>query len=56
MKPQLKAPGTAVPPADMAAVLGQSHWRTAAIALLAVRITQGFIYWGGGSRRFLYDG
>src|SRR5882757_617505 len=31
------------------------HWRTAAIALLSVRIMQGFIYWGGGSRRFIYD-
>ncbi|HUW80387.1 MAG TPA: TQO small subunit DoxD [Acidocella sp.] len=29
-------------------------WRTAAIGLLAVRFVQGFIYWGGGSRRFLY--
>lgn len=33
----------------------ERHWRTAAIALLSVRITQGFIYWGGGSRRFIYD-
>ena len=32
----------------------EGHWRTAAIALLSVRITQGFIYWGGGSRRFIY--
>jgi uncharacterized membrane protein YphA (DoxX/SURF4 family) len=40
---------------DMATALDNSHWRTAAIALLSVRITQGFIYWGGGSRRFLYD-
>lgn len=29
-------------------------WRTAAIALLSVRVIQGFIYWGGGSRRFIY--
>ncbi len=29
-------------------------WRTAAIAMLSVRIIQGFIYWGGGSRRFIY--
>ena len=35
-------------------VLDEQHWRTAAIAILAVRITQGFIYWGGGSRRFIY--
>src|SRR6266851_4506134 len=29
-------------------------WRTTALALLAVRFVQGFIYWGGGSRRFIY--
>jgi hypothetical protein len=29
-------------------------WRTAALALLSVRVVQGFIYWGGGSRRFTY--
>ena len=29
-------------------------WRVAAIALLSVRVMQGFIYWGGGSRRFIY--
>lgn len=29
-------------------------WRTAALATLSVRIIQGFIYWGGGSRRFIY--
>src|SRR5271167_1096129 len=33
---------------------GQRDWRTAAIALLSVRVIQGFIYWGGGSRRFIY--
>ena len=32
----------------------QRLWRTAALALLAIRIIQGFIYWGGGSRRFIY--
>jgi thiosulfate dehydrogenase [quinone] large subunit len=32
----------------------QRLWRTAALALLSVRIIQGFIYWGGGSRRFIY--
>jgi thiosulfate dehydrogenase (quinone) len=40
---------------DMATALGDSQWRTAAIALLSVRVMQGFIYWGGGSRRLLYD-
>jgi hypothetical protein len=29
-------------------------WRIAALALLSVRFIQGFIYWGGGSRRFIY--
>lgn len=30
------------------------NWRIAALALLSVRVMQGFIYWGGGSRRFIY--
>src|SRR6201995_5153042 len=33
---------------------GQRMWRTAALAMLSVRVMQGFIYWGGGSRRFIY--
>jgi len=37
-----------------AVTLGERHWRAAAIALLSVRLIQGFIYWGGGSRRFIY--
>lgn len=37
------------------AALDAQHWRTTAIALLSVRIMQGFIYWGAGSRRFIYD-
>jgi thiosulfate dehydrogenase (quinone) len=32
----------------------QRSWRTAALAMLPVRVIQGFIYWGGGSRRFIY--
>src|SRR6202047_2126433 len=32
----------------------QRDWRIAAIALLSIRVIQGFIYWGGGSRRFIY--
>src|SRR6202166_5054646 len=28
--------------------------RIAALGLLSVRFIQGFIYWGGGSRRFIY--
>jgi len=31
-----------------------ADWRVAAIAMLSVRVIQGFIYWGGGSRRFIY--
>lgn len=37
------------------AAVGAQHWRTAAIALLSVRAIQGLVYWGGGSRRFIYD-
>src|SRR6201996_4378629 len=32
----------------------QRMWRMSALSLLSVRIIQGFIYWGGGSRRFIY--
>jgi thiosulfate dehydrogenase (quinone) len=28
--------------------------RLAALGLLSIRFIQGFIYWGGGSRRFIY--
>jgi thiosulfate dehydrogenase [quinone] large subunit len=44
-----------VPPRAAAATLAEQRWRSAAIALLSVRFIQGFIYWGGGSRRFIYD-
>jgi thiosulfate dehydrogenase (quinone) len=44
----------AVPRPAAAAALGERHWRVAAIALISVRFIQGFIYWGGGSRRFIY--
>ena len=43
-----------VPDPAAAAMVGERHWRMAAIALLSVRLIQGFIYWGGGSRRFIY--
>src|ERR1700724_4782083 len=43
-----------VPRPAAAATLGERHWRVAAIALLSVRFIQGFIYWGGRSRRFFY--
>ncbi|EHX5358773.1 quinol oxidase [Salmonella enterica] len=29
-------------------------WWMAGLGLLSVRVIQGFIYWGGGSRRFIY--
>ncbi|WP_256887606.1 TQO small subunit DoxD [Acidomonas methanolica] len=32
----------------------QHVWRIAGTALLATRVIQGFVYWGGGSRRFIY--
>jgi len=44
-------PVDTVPPGAAAATLGERHWSVAAIALLSVRFIQGFIYWGGGSRR-----
>jgi hypothetical protein len=28
--------------------------RVAALAMLSIRFIQGFVYWGGGSRRFIY--
>ena len=28
--------------------------RIAALGLLSIRFIQGFVYWGGGSRRFIY--
>src|ERR1700692_3547357 len=34
---------------------GSDPGRIVALALLSVRFIQGFIYWGGGSRRFIYD-
>jgi thiosulfate dehydrogenase (quinone) len=36
------------------AATGAEDWRAAALVLLPVRFIQGFIYWGGGSRRFIY--
>lgn len=35
-------------------MLGERHWRIAAIAMLSVRMIQGFIYWAAGSRRLIY--
>ncbi len=36
------------------AVGAEAAWRVAALSMLSVRFIQGFIYWGGGSRRFIY--
>ncbi|TYL89457.1 quinol oxidase [Bradyrhizobium rifense] len=43
-------------PVDKAAGLtdAQRSWRTASLAMMSIRVIQGFIYWGGGSRRFIY--
>ena len=41
--------------AARSAAVESADWRAAAIAMLSVRVIQGFIYWGGGSRRFIYD-
>jgi thiosulfate dehydrogenase (quinone) len=41
--------------AAASAVPEGADWRAAAIAMLSVRVIQGFVYWGGGSRRFIYD-
>lgn len=32
----------------------ENHYWMMAIGLLSIRIIQGFVYWGGGSRRFIY--
>ena len=37
-----------------ALLAGDPSWRAAGLALLSMRFIQGFIYWGGGSRRFIY--
>jgi uncharacterized membrane protein YphA (DoxX/SURF4 family) len=46
--------GTARPVASASTAERTDIWRIAALALLSVRFIQGFIYWGGGSRRFIY--
>jgi thiosulfate dehydrogenase (quinone) len=48
---------SAVSSVDDAPTLPEARraWRTAALAMLSVRVIQGFIYWGGGSRRFIYS-
>src|SRR5256885_6280546 len=47
--------GTAAASRPDAALRGRTDvLRSAALALLSTRFIQGFIYWGGGSRRFIY--
>src|SRR6201988_3541398 len=47
--------GTATASHPTAALRGRTDaLRSAALALLSIRFIQGFIYWGGGSRRFIY--
>ncbi len=42
-------------PADQSSInIPDRGWRLAAIAMLAVRFVQGWIYWGGATRRFIY--
>src|SRR5882724_8349352 len=47
--------GTAAASHPAAALLSRTDaLHSAALALLSIRFIQGFIYWGGGSRRFIY--
>src|SRR3979490_1344867 len=46
--------GTAAASAPAAKRSKAGALRIAALALLSIRFIQGFIYWGGGSRRFIY--
>src|SRR6266850_608685 len=47
--------GTAAASHPAAALRGRTDTlRSAALALLSIRFIQGSIYWGGGSRRFIY--
>ena len=47
--------GTAAASHPAAALRGGTDaLRSTALALLSIRFIQGFIYWGGGSRRFIY--
>src|SRR5260370_4991832 len=46
--------GTTHAVASVSTRAGSDPSRIVALALLSVRFIQGFIYWGGGSRRFIY--
>ncbi len=49
----LTAPRQATPPRQAAS--GQTDLDLAALCLLGVRFVQGFIFWGGATRRLVYD-
>ena len=46
--------GTAATSAEAAQRGKADSLRVAALAVLSIRFIQGFVYWGGGSRRFIY--
>src|SRR5256886_2853793 len=52
--PTLMLEGTAAASKPAAQRSKADALRIAALALLSIRFIQGFIYWGGGSRRFIY--
>lgn len=35
--------------------LDESSWKIVGLVILSIRFVQGWIFWGGGSRRFIYD-
>lgn len=45
---------TTSPAGDAGTLRRTDGWWLAALALPAIRFTQGFIFWGGGSRRLIY--
>ena len=49
-----KSSDTVVTDDRASAGLGHQITRAAGLSMIAVRVIQGFIYWGGGSRRFIY--
>jgi hypothetical protein len=46
--------GTAAAPNPPRRGSKEATLRIAALGLLSIRFIQGFVYWGGGSRRFIY--
>ncbi|GGI78136.1 TQO small subunit DoxD [Legionella impletisoli] len=35
--------------------VASNNWRAIGLVILCIRFVQGWIFWGGGSRRFIYD-